>query len=289
MARTKDPHAATRKAWETRHRNARGEGSSATQIRGDYAANASSATVHRFERQGWTGPRKFERGIDDPPMGSLMSEAAALKETGLTLDQLADVAGAPPGSEVAVRRLGGGGAEVVSKFPDEAGVSVRRIHTGRHAVGARRGVRFIHNLSFTVRVGRQGEGIGADAFALEVESAVAHGFERIEVTAGGAGPARLEKKGIGEIGPLFSHGRDPRAVDLAGYYAWARMGFNSISKLPGPNGLAYLHDIMKKPGGPAWWKENGKAFVGVFDLTDGSTARRVHDEYLRLKRRQRNG
>jgi hypothetical protein len=41
---------------------------------------------------------------------------------------------------------------------------------------------------------------------------------------------------------------------------------------------------MAKPGGAAWWKKNGESFHGDFDLSAGSTSRRVFDEYRRLKK-----
>ncbi|HUW55585.1 MAG TPA: hypothetical protein VMZ92_03045 [Planctomycetota bacterium] len=253
MARTKDPHAATVKAWETRRRPLQGTGSTPTQIRKDFYEDTL----------GWEGARKFEdrRGIEGGShtiLGASHRDVVEIAGLDLSHEQLADLAGAPPGSQVEIEvRLGGGWPDsavgVHTTFPGGAGESYRIID----------GL-IIHNQDMGVSSRMQGKGIGTAVLATQVETASRLGFKEIRVIAAG-GPSRRGSTN--------------------GYYTWALLGFESERRRPGPdNGRPEsVQTIMRRPGGPAWWKENGESFFGRFDLSPGSTSMRVFEEYQRLK------
>lgn len=241
MARTNDPHAATVKAWETRGRALPGTGSSPTQIRD---------RIYRSEQ--WDGQeRSFKGSISDREVRGFTKQYFGRE---MSQEDVADLAGAPPGSEVELRYDSStvGGLEIRTTFPDGAGDSTRMLDPSTMT---------IFNYDMTVHSGRAQKGIGTAILELEVESGVKHGFNQIRVAAVGK----------------------PHTA-VSGYNAWARLGFESDEPVKGPNGPIGLNALMSQPGGAAWWRANGHSFFGTFSLRPGSTSRRMFDEYRRLKR-----
>jgi len=246
MARTSDPHAATVKAWETRGRALPGTGSSPTQIRD---------AVYRREQ--WDGrERSFQGALADRDVRQFTKEWFGRE---MSQEDVADLAGAPPGSEVNIDYSQGddGSLSVRTTFPEGAGDSYRSIDLP---------TKTIYNLDMGVQSGRRGQGIGASVLEMEVESGVKQGFVRIAVMAVG-------KPNTG----------------VSGYNAWARLGFESDEPVKGPDGPIGLNALMSQPGGAAWWRANGHSFGGTFSLRPGSASMRVFEEYRRLKREASRG
>jgi GNAT superfamily N-acetyltransferase len=271
MARTKNPHQAAIKSWETR-RSAHGQGTSPTQLRRDHFRKWEGVFTDN-DPDGYLGAHGQRRIIgsisykgkryelDSPTLGKA-HRAAFEQAVGMTLDDIADLAGAPPGSEVEleIRRTESTAfdyeredIEVNVRFPDYSGQTYRLISPDT-------GV--IHNMEMSVSKEMQGQGLGTASFGLEVAAAIRLGFKEIQVTAAG-GPGSTTN----------------------GYYTWARLGFQSEEVFKGPDGMwGGVQHIMMQPGGAKWWKENGGSFFGSFDLSEGSVSRRLFDEYRRLKR-----
>jgi hypothetical protein len=172
----------------------------------------------------------------------------------MSQEDVADLAGAPPGSEVNIEydRSEVGSLNVLTTFPEGAGDTYRTLDSKTMT---------IFNNDMNVRSGRAQKGIGMAMLELEVESGVKHGFNQIRVAA------------VGKPGTAVS-----------GYNAWARLGFESDEPVRGPSGPIGLNALMSQPGGAAWWRANGHSFFGTFSLRPGSTSRRMFDEYRRLKR-----
>lgn len=173
--------------------------------------------------------------------------------------EVARAAGALPGSRVII----GSGMEpgialsVHIEFMGEDGFPIGR--ATRHIT--EQNTIYNHELEFDA--GFKGKGLGLKVFSSQVDEAAKHGFDAIEAQCAGG----------------------PRSADWQnGYYTWARFGYDGV--IPngyGPRGERTVQEVMQSPSGPAWWKANGEAFDGTFLLAEGSTSRRVFDEYRRLR------
>lgn len=253
MARTSNPHEAAIKAWETRGRAHPGAGSNPTRVRSEY-----------FSKRGWSGPRTFTpsqmvfaaREYSEEEVRDFTRKTFGRE---LSRDDIADLAGAPPESEVQIalrddsdeRRYGGPNIGIYVYFPDRAGACYRVFDPVK---------KIITNEQMRVDKNLRGKGIGTAVFEVEVETAAKLGLKRIEVEA---------------IGDANSSAN--------GYYTWARLGFEGDVK--GPNGdTVKLSKLMSSPEGRDWWKQNGTDFFGTFDLSPTSVSMRVFSEYRRLKR-----
>ena len=78
-----------------------------------------------------------------------------------------------------------------------------------------------------------------------------------------------------------------RSRHYNGYYTWARLGFTGTiphDVLPAAQAkfgdVTNVQDIMAKPGGAAWWKQNGSTFNATFDFASGSHSRQVFDRLV---------
>lgn len=114
----------------------------------------------------------------------------------------------------------------------------------------------------------KGKGLGSNIFKNQVEQFKKLGFEKLKTEAG---------EGNG----------------LNGYYTWARLGydfdepwaiktFKSMLKIENNKKLKNiksLPQLMSVKEGREWWRENGFAFNGVFDLSDDSVSMEILNEY----------
>lgn len=76
-----------------------------------------------------------------------------------------------------------------------------------------------------------------------------------------------------------------------GYWTWAKLGFTG--KIPTWSmtghenwdlgrrfpGVKTVQDLMRAPGGPAWWKQHGVSWEGVFDFRKGSYSMQVFNRW----------
>lgn len=95
-----------------------------------------------------------------------------------------------------------------------------------------------------------------------------------------------QKLGFTEIA-LFAAGHSGH-IELNGYYAWPRLGFNMVlpSHLKPPAHLGDIYDVldlMQTEEGREWWKNNGIEGHMVFDLSKGSKSLKVLEQYLQTK------
>jgi GNAT superfamily N-acetyltransferase len=111
----------------------------------------------------------------------------------------------------------------------------------------------------------RGIGVGTLVIGKSMTQAQILGFRSVELNAGGP-------------------------PSLNGYYTWARLGFDApippeISRiLPlGWGNSTRISDILKRPGGKEWWRQNGIGFDGSFNLSPGSLSWDVLNGYLRGK------
>ncbi len=101
-----------------------------------------------------------------------------------------------------------------------------------------------------------------------------------------------QKLGITKI-KTYAAG-DPTETRYNGYYTWPRLGYNQTipdaiqQKLPDNLKASDLLELFAKPGGPEWWKENGKGLNMEFDLTSGSRSEQALLQYLRQKDAKNN-
>jgi GNAT superfamily N-acetyltransferase len=182
----------------------------------------------------------------------------------LSHQEWAGIVGAPDGSELTLlpARL---------DYGEEVAIEVR--HPWIEQFALRRAVRVlsqlvIRNEGLLLRSQFQRRGIGARMLAVQVAAA-----ERL-------GVARLETEADGR----------PGSPSRSGYYAWARLGFNgAIShavKATLPEALrsaADINDLIRMPGGPAWWRQHGHAFEAVFDPKPGSPSLSILAAYTEEK------
>ena len=131
----------------------------------------------------------------------------------------------------------------------------------------------IINSNMYIEKDSRGQGIGTKMLVDQVRSASDQGFDSIHLRAAGSGPG---ERSWGE-----QHG-------TVGYYTWARLGFvpdraPNVYAGAGKRVSVNTTRAMATSQGRAWWKKNGGAFDGTFDLKKGSTSRRVLDAYAKEK------
>jgi hypothetical protein len=106
-------------------------------------------------------------------------------------------------------------------------------------------------------------GVGTPVLTHQVREAQAQGFRDILAEAAG-GPGST----------------------LNGYYTWARLGFDGFiprqirPRLPASwRNAVFVLDLIEQPGGPAWWKANGRTYEGTFDVRASSRSVRILRSY----------
>ena len=131
------------------------------------------------------------------------------------------------------------------------------------------GRRFIKNEIVEIKPAFQGEGLGADIFAKQVEAAASEGIDYIATHAAG---------GPGE--------------KMNGYYTWPRFGYDQRLDSPASVGRAFdeararfpgaesILDVMSTKEGRDWWKDNGKdLYDAKFDLDPAGRSMAVMSAY----------
>jgi GNAT superfamily N-acetyltransferase len=176
----------------------------------------------------------------------------------------AGIVGAPDGSELTLlpARL---------DYGEEVAIEVR--HPWIEQFALRRAVHVfnqlvIRNEGLLLRSQFQRQGIGARMLAVQVAAAERLGVVRLETEADGR----------------------PDSPSRSGYYAWARLGFNGAispaARAALPEALrsaADVNDLIRMPGGAAWWRQHGHAFEAVFDLRPGSPSLSILAAYTQEK------
>jgi hypothetical protein len=186
-----------------------------------------------------------------PPVPTVESVCAMILGRMLEDRDWAGLTGAPDDAQLAITA---GSVD----HGDEIAIEIRHPWIEEFALRRvyRDGSRTVLRNEFLSLVAEQrGGGIGTRMLALQAAAASALGVARIEAEADGHPGSRTRN----------------------GYYTWARLGFNGSlrpevrARLPAAFARAAdLNDLMARPGGAAWWRANGHAFTGVFDLTTNS-------------------
>lgn len=134
----------------------------------------------------------------------------------------------------------------------------------------------MQNDNITVREGERGQGVGTRIFARQVAALSSLGVTEIRTVASGVGPAYGMSGGYN------------------GYYTWARLGYDAPfswqdyahGALPAAiprsvRAARTIQSLVRSVQGRDWWREHGRTFDGVFDLTASSPSMRALRAYLR--------
>lgn len=119
----------------------------------------------------------------------------------------------------------------------------------------------------------KGKGKGTDMFYKQVNEFKKLGYKKLITTAGNA-------KGMN------------------GYYTWARLGYDIKVKEEADifrmvvkpsedkeiKGVKSLQELMSTKKGRNYWKENGFAFTGTFDLSDDSKSMNILERYIKTRK-----
>ncbi len=236
-----------------------------------------------------TGSRKISVHVQNPEMCHSRLPPLPNGETRppLTDKQWANLVGAQPGAVVHVFPTGLTGIEV---FVDHPNYMARRILKGNQTIS---------NEFMVVAPNKQKQGIAARAISQQVETATEQGYKLIE--AGAAGKGTHVPTDDHELSNLIQGLTNP-----AGYYTWARLGFDAplkpffkereksgwedwktnaaefYRKFPRET-TEKVSNLMMTEEGRDWWKKYGGYFEGQFDLENNSASRRVLAKYLAEK------
>lgn len=220
---------------------------------------------------GWVEPSAVEPIAETPELGPsrasvwvtadhdlLGQRSQSMLGRSLDHDEYASLAGAPHASRVAVEesskgiRLRAGGGGIQSMTADLR----PNIETNRPELRIE-----------WIQASGERKAVGAEVLARQAEFARRNGISEITMDAAG-----------GE-GSAFN-----------GYYTWPRLGVDGPipealrSQLPADlSGAQTVLDLFETEAGRQWWRENGTAFFGRFDPSDGSRSMQVLTAYLRLK------
>jgi GNAT superfamily N-acetyltransferase len=179
-----------------------------------------------------------------------------------TLQDAANLAGAPDDASVVVRVIPRHGRRAIEIQGDSEAIGLRVLLCQRFD-----GKAVLENQQFDVAVGRRGQGIGATILGRQVEQARRLGVVQIEGYAA----------------------RDDRIGDI-GYLVWPILGFDAIlprdmiERLPKRlSGVRKLSELVRIPAGRRWWIANGDSISVRFDLAPRSRAVRRLRAYLRQR------
>jgi|GEM_PF-3358006 len=130
-----------------------------------------------------------------------------------------------------------------------------------------------------LEVKRTTEGIiiGGDISVTASERGAASGLDIVR------GMAHMQEMGVKELDIEAL-----RAPGANGYITWARLGFTGdiptevLADVQAKFGddITRVEQLMEKPGGSAWWRENGVTWEAKFDFTPGSYSMQTLEPYL---------
>jgi GNAT superfamily N-acetyltransferase len=195
-----------------------------------------------------------EKALNAPP-GSVTIEEGTLQVLkdlmpDATDAELRRLVMALPGSDVRVRHQGGSTPSPALLLSASGG---GLLSAERAITRANDGTVVMRNIGIEVDPALKGGGIGSVLFAEQVATA--------------------RKMGVGAITADCA-----RAMDLNGYYTWARLGFDGTGKISGRREVR-ISEQMRTPEGRREWRANGESFDGTFSLKPGSYSMRTLQEY----------
>ena len=166
-------------------------------------------------------------------------------------EEWAHLAGMPDDGEVSVRLSKGGNIQIEGSHPDHNGKAIRILFHGGD------GKSVLHN-AYT-----------------DWKPSAARNFH-LRSTATQASQA--QRLGLSHI-----------EMPIADHKHWPKYGFDgdlsddqkksSEQKFGKP--AKKVSDLLKQPGGSRWWNQNGRGYIGSFDLKPGSDSLKVLSEFLR--------
>lgn len=190
---------------------------------------------------------------------------------GVTVEQVARMAGALPGATVRMTTTTGGAVQMVIDHPRYTASRVLQFE-------GRENMPVMYNVEI-VSKGGGGGGVGIDVFGQQVQELSAAGVGKIKTNA-----ARDDSKPyVGyKIWPKFGYdGKIPEALTGGSF-------FGLVGGLPKAlRGAKTVQDLYRLPGGQQWWEKHGTSFDGTFDLSAGSRSRGVFERYAAKKAAER--
>lgn len=232
-------------------------------------------------------PRVKEGGyrIDaDEPEACLRRLRSLLGDEKATLHDAAALTGAPAGADVHVRLSSSEGGIAVDFESNRRPDGVPLITASRTLRRSSKGALKCHNSTFFVDNSLQGSGLGTEIFARQVGELSRRRFAYIDTSA------------------AYDPGLPGRPkTGMNGYYTWPRLGYDApldpymreeirtdTSLPPEARKSESISDMMRSVEGRRWWKENVKESIDCqFDLSEGSTSRKVLEGYLKERARRR--
>jgi len=188
----------------------------------------------------------------------------------LTDHQIAALVGAPNEAKIKLVTwddpMHGPGVAIVAEHPDIEDQAVAMIYNGTGKYGDPVGP-FLHYEQIYFKPEARGSGKGVQMMARAVEAAHQAGLPTVDLTGVGSKEFHPEENG---------------------YYTWARIGFDAPVGFrptwPAQfRGAGTLSNLMKMPGGAAFWKEHGGPTGMTMDTTPNSQGRQVMDAYLKAR------
>lgn len=118
---------------------------------------------------------------------------------------------------------------------------------------------------------KRGQGIGAQAFAMQLAAARRLGVDRLI---------------------LFAARADPPLEPMVGHKVWPKYAFDTKLSLSSPllaelpdqfKHITFLSDLPSSEKGREWWAEKGFGLTLKFDMKPGSRSWKIWDEYRKRK------
>lgn len=215
------------------------------------------------------------RHVDDGPPRN--SRPGSLKDveklTGKNANDILKALSVSDGSDVDLFKIDGAIAAIV-KGPMDSTEPINPLPSYEAFRQLSADGKHISNVELDVRPDLRGHGIGTELLKDQVDAAERLGVETISLSAVG--------------------GND--TPNVTGYRVWPKLGFDGewknqlpkvkelIAKSPYSD-TKTIGELMRRPGGIQWWKENGMGVGLTFDVRRGSESRKVLDAYVSSHRK----